>query len=261
MEPDRGRDDRILPGDNDVIEDALIVMPAYNEAGGIAETLAELRAVVPRVLVVDDGSADGTAGMARSAGARVLCLATNLNYGGALQAGFRYAVKRTEFPFIVTFDADGQHDPAYIEALLKPLWAGQADYVIGSRYLRKGSAGSWARNLGIRLFARATSLALGMRITDPTSGLIAMTREAAQVLLLDLFPQDYPDADVIIMLRRMGFRIIEVPVAMRSSRSGKSMHAGIVKPLYYIAKMSVSMVHLATRGDLAGKRKEAQIAA
>jgi glycosyltransferase involved in cell wall biosynthesis len=244
-----------------VIEDAIIVMPAYNEEKVIGDTLAELTPVAPDVLVVDDGSEDNTAEMARAAGASVLKLATNLNYGGALQAGFRHAVRNTDFPYIVTFDADGQHDPAYIDPLLVPLRDGEADYVLGSRYLEGGSTGaSFSRDMGARLFAAATSIALGARITDPTSGLVAMTREVARVFLLELFPQDYPDADVIIMLDRMGFKISEVPVTMRPSKSGKSMHAGLIKPLYYIAKMSVSMLHLATRGDLMARRKEAQIA-
>ena len=244
-----------------MIEDALIIMPAYNEAEVIAETLSELKAYATHVLVVDDGSEDETAKVARESGAEVLRLATNLNYGGALQAGFRYALRRTSFPYFVTFDADGQHDPGYLEAVLAPLKEGRADYVLGSRFLGGGEGSvSRSRDLGIRLFAAAASLALGFKVTDPTSGMVGLTREVARVFLSELFPQDYPDADVIIMLERMGFGIVEVPVSMRPSASGKSMHGGFLRPLYYIAKMSVSMLHLATRGDLRGKRKEAQIA-
>lgn len=245
-----------------MIEDALIIVPAFNEAAVIRDTLKELRAKARHVLVVDDGSADDTARAARAAGAETLRLGTNLNYGGALQAGFRYACRRTSWPYIVTFDADGQHDPAYLEALLGPLREGRADYVLGSRFLERGAgAVPFPRDLGIRLFAGAASLAAGLVVTDPTTGMAAMTREVARVFLLDLFPQDFPDADVIIMLSRMGFRIVEVPVKMRPSRSGKSMHSGLIRPLYYIAKMSVSMLHLSTRGDLREKRKEASIAA
>lgn len=243
------------------MDDVLVVMPAFNEARVIGETLAGLLPVASRVLVVDDGSADGTFEAAKSAGAMALKLATNLNYGGALQAGFRFAVRNTDVRYVATFDADGQHDPAYLEAMLDPLREGRADYVIGSRFLEGRRSGSWARDAGARLFAAAASLVLGKRITDPTSGMIAMTREVARVLLLDLFPQDYPDADVIIMLGRMGFSIVEVPVKMGASKSGKSMHQGIIRPIYYIAKMVVSMTHLATRGDLSAKRKEAQVAA
>lgn len=244
-----------------MIDDALVVMPAYNEADGIKETLEELLAVAPNVLVVDDGSTDGTGEAAKKTGADVLRLAANLNYGGALQAGYRFALRHTSFPFILTFDADGQHDPAYLDGLLAPLRSGEADYVIGSRYLDNSASGvSLSRDIGIRLFAAAASRALKKKITDPTSGLLAMTREVAQVFLLDLFPQDYPDADVIIMLERMGFSLTEVPTIIRRSRGKTSMHSGFIKPIYYIAKMSVSMIHLATRTDLREKRKEAQIA-
>ena len=244
-----------------MIEDALIIMPAFNEAPVIRDTLAELIPFAGNVLVVDDGSSDGTSAAAAAGGASVLRLATNLGYAGALQAGFRYALRRTNFPFLLTFDADGQHDPAYLSAMLAPLREGRADYVIGSRYLEAGPrAVSRPRELGIRLFARAASLAVGKRITDPTSGLTAMSREVARVFLSELFPPDYPDADVIIMLDRMGFRLSEVPVRIRPSRSQKSMHGGIFRPVYYVAKMSVSMIHLATRGDLPAKRKEAQLA-
>jgi len=241
------------------MRDTLVIMPAFNEAAGIARTLAELLPAAPHVLVVDDGSADDTAATAAAAGAETLKLATNLGYGGALQAGFRYAVRRTAFPRFVTFDADGQHDPAFLPALVAPLLRGEADYVVGSRFLA-GERERSARASGNRLFSVVASLATGAPVTDATSGLLALTREVAKVLLLDLFPQDYPDADVIIMLRRMGFRTAEVAVKMRPSASGQSMHSGILRPLYYIAKMSVSMLHLATRGDLAARRKEAQLA-
>jgi len=243
-----------------MMDDVLVIVPAFNEAEVIGRTLAELLLVAPRVLVVDDGSSDATAQRARAAGAQVLRLATNLNYGGALQAGFRYAVRRTDFRYLVAFDADGQHDPADLAELVAPLKRNEADYVIGSRYL-EGPRGRGARAAGNRLFAAAASLALGARITDATSGLIGLTREVAEVFLLELFPQDYPDADVIVMLRRMGFRLREIPVTMRPSPSGRSMHSGILRPLYYIAKMTVSMIHLATRSDLRAKRKEAKIAA
>ena len=242
------------------MHDTLLIMPAFNEAAGIARTLAELLPAAPHVLVVDDGSKDDTAARAGAAGAEVLRLATNLGYGGALQAGFRYFIRRTSFPRVVTFDADGQHDPVFLPALVAPLLRGEADYVVGSRFLT-GERERSARASGNRIFSFAASVVTGAPVTDATSGLLALNREVAKVLLLDLFPQDYPDADVLIMLRRMGFRTAEVAVKMRESQSGKSMHAGLLRPLYYTAKMSVSMLHLATRGDLVARRKEAELAA
>jgi glycosyltransferase involved in cell wall biosynthesis len=244
------------------VDDAIIIMPAFNEASVIGDTLSELKQTATQVLVVDDGSDDDTAKVAKENGAEVLKLATNLNYGGALQAGFKYALRKTDAKYILTFDADGQHDPTYLEDILSPLRNDEADYTIGSRYLDGGpDEVSFTRDIGIKLFAKAASIALGFKVTDPTSGLIGMTREVAKVLSLPLYPQDYPDADVVIMLSRMGFRLQEVPVKMRVDQTGKSMHSGIIKPVFYIAKMTVSMLNLATRNDLAQIRKEAQIAA
>ncbi len=242
------------------MDDVLVVVPAYNEAQAIGETLDGLLEVASRVVVVDDGSDDRTAAVAAERGVTVLRLATNLYYGGALQAGFRYALK-TDAQVIVTFDADGQHDPAYIESLVEPVRQGRADYVIGSRFLQDGANVSMSvRQIGIKIFAVLASLVLKRRVTDPTSGFLAMNREVARVFTGPLFPQDYPDADILIMLDRMGFGLLEVPVNMRPSISGGSMHAGILRPLYYTIKMSISMINLATRGDLKKRREEAKIA-
>ncbi len=243
-----------------MIEDALIIIPAFNEAAVLGETLRELREQARHLLVVDDGSGDRTAAIARAGGARCLRLPTNLNYGGALQAGFRYALRKTEFPYFLTFDADGQHDPASLPGLLQPLREGRADYVLGSRFIEgRPDDAPLARRVGIRLFAAAASWVLGQRITDPTTGLLGVGRETARMFLSPLFPQDYPDADVLIMLGRMGFRVLEVPVLMRPSRRAGSMHGGVLGPAYYLAKMSTSMIHLAARGDLLEKRREANL--
>jgi len=243
-----------------MIEDALIIIPAFNEAAVLGETLRELRGQARHLLVVDDGSQDQTAAVARASGAKCLRLFTNLNYGGALQAGFRYALRKTDFPYFLTFDADGQHDPASLPGLLQPLQEGRADYVLGSRFLAgRPDDLPLPRRVGIRLFAAAASRVLGQRITDPTTGLLGAGRETARMFLSPLFPQDYPDADVLIMLGRMGFRILEVPVVMRPSRRKGSMHGGVLRPAYYLAKMSTSMIHLAARGDLLQKRREANL--
>ena len=241
-----------------MIENALVIVPAYNEAAVLAETLRELKKFARHVLVVDDGSADATAAIARAEGAACLRLATNLNYGGALQAGFRYALRKTAFQYFLTFDADGQHDPADLVTLLKALEESTADYVLGSRFLSGGRVElSLLRRLGIWLFAAAASRVLQFRVTDPTTGLLGLSRETARMFLSPLFPQDYPDADVLIMLARMGFRVQEAPVTMRPSRRSGSMHEGLLRPLYYLMKMSTSMIHLAARGDLIEKRREA----
>ena len=243
-----------------MIDDGLVIIPAFNEAPVLAETLAELSGYARHLLVVDDGSQDETSRIAQASGARCLRLATNLNYGGALQAGLRFALRQTGFPYFLTFDADGQHDPAALESLLEPLRQDRADYVLGSRFLTGAPVAlPLTRRAGVRLFAAAASSVLNFKITDPTTGLLGLRREAARMFLSPLFPQDYPDADVLIMLARMGFRIREVPATMRPGRRPGSMHGGVLRPAYYLLKMSASMIHLAARGDLREKRREASL--
>jgi glycosyltransferase involved in cell wall biosynthesis len=239
-----------------MIKDAVIIVPAFNEAAVIAETLAELKKFADKVIVVDDGSRDETAEKAKRAGAFVSSHCTNLGYGAALKTGFTAGLRYFQEPFFITFDADGQHDPQYLEGLLAPLRSDQADYVIGSRFLAgEAYAAPLARKIGSRLFSLATSALTGQRITDPTSGMLALGRKVARIFSGQLFPFDYPDADVLIMLNRMGYRIKEQAVKMRPARRPGSMHAGILKPAYYMAKMSVSMVHFALRRDLKEQRR------
>src|SRR5574342_806527 len=138
----------------------LVVMPALNEAGRIRRVVEAVRSqVAGDVLVVDDGSADDTAGEARRGGARVAVHPVNLGYGAALQTGYRWALKRG-YAAVLQLDADGQHDPASIPALLEAL--SRADVVVGSRFLGERSyRPPLARRIGMWLFARAASALAG----------------------------------------------------------------------------------------------------
>ncbi len=241
-----------------MIQDAVVIVPAYNEADSLDATLSELSQYAARIVLVDDGSEDDTLLRARSHGVIGLRLATNQGYGAAIQIGVRWAIGHLQEPYIMTFDADGQHDPVFLDPMLVPLRQESADYVIGSRFL-EGSLSSMSalRRLGSRILSRTTSVVIGQRVTDPTSGMLAFTRNLARIILSPYFPHDYPDADFLIMLSRMGFRLSELPVRIRPSPPGKlSMHAGLIRPLYYTAKMSLSMINLATRWDLKRIRKE-----
>lgn len=241
-----------------MIDDACVVVPAYNEEANLEKTLRELKEHAIRIIVVDDGSQDDTCSKAKAQGVICLRLAVNQGYGAALQTGVRWAAERLDEPFIVTFDADGQHDPAYINELLDPLRSGGADYVIGSRIL-SGDLSSirGARLFGSRVLSFLTGAATGRPITDPTSGFLAFSRGVARIITSPYFPHDYPDADFLILLSRMGFRISEAPVRIRPSPEGKvSMHSGLLRPLYYTARMSLSMINLATRRDLKRIRED-----
>jgi len=217
-----------------MIPRVLVVIPAHNEELSLPRTLAEVRAKAPAgvdVLVVDDGSRDGTAVVAGDFGVRVVRHAVNLGVGGALQTGFRWAVEHG-YDVGVQLDADGQHDPSYLDALLEPVLAGRCDVAIGSRFVSAtGYRAPWNRRLGMLLFSAVVRVSLGRPISDTTSGFRAYSRAVMRVCQHD-FPRDFPDAPLLIALVRRGFRLDEVPVVMRERHAGQSFYT-LGKQLYY----------------------------
>ncbi|MCF7983303.1 MAG: glycosyltransferase family 2 protein [Thiohalocapsa sp.] len=194
----------------------MILIPAYNEAASIAGVIAEIRlhARDAPIVVVDDCSDDATGEIARRADARVLRLPMRLGAWGAMQTGLRYAL-RQDWQRVVTIDSDGQHRPADIGRLLSPLDNGTADVVIGACPERVSAA----RRIAWRYFRLLTGIAL----EDITSGFRAYNRAAIEILAApDATLLDYQDVGVLLLLRRSGLRILEVPVAMRPRADGKS---------------------------------------
>ena len=211
----------------------LVVVPAFEEELSLPGLLDELRARAPEVdiLVVDDGSRDGTGRAARDRGVPVVRHPVNLGVGAALQTGFRYAVERG-YEVGVQIDADGQHDPAFLSALLEPVLDGRCDVAIGSRYVaRTLYRAPVARRLGMMMFSLVVRIAVGQRIADTTSGFRAYRRPVMEACQHD-FPRDFPDAPLLIALARRGFRLLEVPVEMRGRRAGRSFYT-LGKSLYY----------------------------
>jgi glycosyltransferase involved in cell wall biosynthesis len=199
----------------------LVVMPAYQERESIAEVIQELLAQQGPwdLLVVDDGSRDGTAEQARQVGATVVNLPFNLGIGGALRTGFLYAI-RHGYDVVVQFDADGQHDAAGIGVLTAALT--DADVVVGSRFTGNdlGTTSSWRRMI-MRALARPVSLLCGTRITDATSGFRAVGPRALAVWSSH-YPAEYLDnIESLVIARRAGLVIREVPVTMRARRGGE----------------------------------------
>jgi len=237
----------------------LVLIPAYNEGARIAEVIGRVRNVVPDydILVVNDGSRDNTATVAASAGATVVSHPFNMGYGVAIQTGYKYA-HANGYDFLTQIDGDGQHDPAYIPQLLKPVVSGESDFAIGSRFLEVESYDpSLARRIGMAFFRKIVSLVTGTRITDSTSGYQAFNKDVIRFFTTEVFPCDYPDADMLITLHLAGFRIRELPVRMYANVEGKSMHSGL-KPLYYIFKMvlSIFVTLLRTREKARGGNRE-----
>lgn len=222
----------------------VVIMPAFNEERTIGPVLEGVRAACPTfdIVVIDDGSRDGTAEIVRSHGGIVLRHPFNMGYGAALQTAYKYAASKG-YPVLVQLDADGQHDPSFVPILARRVLEGHTDAVVGSRFLiGKGYIPPFARRVGMVLFGYIASVVTRRRVTDPTSGYQAMSRRVFEFLQSDLFPADYPDADVLILLYRAGFRVEEQPVAMRLSPTGKSMHSGILRPMFYVFKMLLSIL-------------------
>jgi glycosyltransferase involved in cell wall biosynthesis len=231
----------------------LVVIPAFNEEGRVKHVVADVKRWLPRadVLVIDDGSGDATGQEALAAGAKLLRLPVNLGYGAALQAGYKFAV-RSGYELIGQIDADGQHKAEHFVPLLTHLATHDVDVVIGSRFLDGDGhyQAARARKVGMALFGSIASAITRQHVSDPTSGYQVMRQSVAQFFCTEVYPTDYPDADILILLHRSGFRIGEVGVQMRMP-TAKSMHSGH-RSLYYVYKMSLSiLVTLLRRG--AGK--------
>lgn len=225
---------------------SLLIIPSFNEELCIAEVVLAARATGLTVLVVDDGSADNTAALARQAGAIVISHVCNMGLIAAMQTGYIYALAHG-YQCVVQLDGDGQHNPAEVTALLAPLQDNSADFVMGSRFLSEtGYAMPKIRQMGRQCLQSMLSL-FGVKVTDPSSGFWAMRREVLELFLSKDFPEDYPDADVLLLLHRAGFRLQEVPVTMRQSRSGQSLHSGLLHPFRYMLCMLLSVLRVAAR--------------
>jgi glycosyltransferase involved in cell wall biosynthesis len=219
------------------------VVPALNEEHTIGSVIDELRAFDPGldIVVVDDGSVDGTWRVASAKGAHVLRLPFNLGIGGAVQTGFRYAFEHG-YDIAVRVDGDGQHDASQLGRVLEPVLSGDADIVVGSRFasdLSSGYRSSRSRRLGIRLLAGVVSRIVGQRVTDPTSGFQALNREGIALFARD-YPHDYPEVEATVMVFRHRLRLREVPVEMRERGSGRSSITAL-RSIYYMVKVLLAI--------------------
>ncbi|HEV8308398.1 MAG TPA: glycosyltransferase family 2 protein [Methylomirabilota bacterium] len=213
----------------------LIIIPAFNEAKNLGAVLTGLRGASPEcdVCVVDDGSTDETAKVAAREGATVLRVPLNLGIGGAVQTGYLWAQRRG-YDVAIQIDGDGQHDPRFIADVLAPIARGEADLVIGSRFLDAGGYRSTAiRRLGIRYLSWFIRARCGVRVTDPTSGFRATGRRAIE-LFARTYPDAYPEAEAIGLARRHGLGIVEVPVRMSERIHGASTINGWRSIQYFV---------------------------
>ncbi len=227
----------------------LVIVPAYNEEASIEGVINDIRTDYPEadIVVIDDGSRDRTSLIVKRLGIKALILPFNLGIGGAMQAGYRYA-KLGDYDIAIQFDGDGQHKASEIEKIVMPVKTGAADVVVGSRFLEQADYKSpFFRRLGISFFSWLLSMILGMKITDTTSGFRAVNKRVIR-FFSDLYPDDYPEVEALVLLHKQDFRIMETGVSMQQRKGGKSSITPF-RSVYYMIK-----VFLAVMIDLFKKR-------
>ncbi len=244
-------------------KDLLIIMPAYNEEKNIVNVLKQLAepaiAEIADVLVMNDASSDATNWIVKSQGHTLVTNVFNLGYGSAIQLGYKYAIRR-KYKYVIQMDADGQHDvcniPVLYERLKKPDEKGECpDIVLGSRFM-EGSGDfpvPFAKRAAYSLFRLLIRLTTGRRIKDPTTGLQGLSWRA--VLFYSKygnFDDKYPDANMIIQMLLLGYRVEEVPAIMHNRGYGVSMHSGL-KPFVYMFRMMFSIMAVVFRVKVLGK--------
>ncbi len=225
----------------------LIIIPAYNEAKSIVNTVSMLKSAKSNnytldYIVVNDGSKDNT---------RDICLANNINFidlpinlgiGGAVQTGYKYALYNN-YDIAIQFDGDGQHDATYISKLVQEINNGN-DIAIGSRFVKELSEfkSTAVRRLGINFLSSLIKICTKKKIYDPTSGFRAVNRKIIEEFAMD-YPIDYPEPDTIVSIIKKDYKVSEIPVKMNERKEGKSsLNTNIFKPIYYMIKVSMAII-------------------
>lgn len=233
-------------------KELLIIIPAYNEGKTIGALLDKLEqpeiANIADILVMNDASKDNTAEVVRARNHTVITHVYNLGYGSGLQVGYKYAYRRG-YKYVVQMDADGQHDACNVltlyESLKKADKAGTCpDIVIGSRFLEGSTTFpiSAVKKFAIKMFRTLIKMGTGKEILDPTSGLQGLSRRAFGFYAgYGHFDDKYPDANMVMQMLLLGFRVEEVPAVMHARTEGVSMHSGL-KPVIYMFRMMFSIV-------------------
>jgi hypothetical protein len=219
----------------------LAIVPVFNEGASVRKVVTRLRRALPdfEVLVVDDGSTDDTVRQVPPE-VPVVSLPFNLGIGGAMQTGYRFAALHG-YEIAVQVDGDGQHRPSEVRRLVDTLLEGSADLVVGSRFMEEnGYRQSSVRKFGAMMLRALIRTLCGQYMTDCTSGFRAANRRVIRAFA-HWYPEDYPEPEVVLLLKRAGYRVAEIPVRMRHRRTGRSS-ISLMRGVFYMVKVSVCLL-------------------
>lgn len=228
-------------------EKILFIIPAYNEEANILQTVTKIwnynktHHTNYEVIVINDGSTDQTSEICRKNKIPHINLIHNLGIGGAVQTGYKYALEH-DFDIALQYDGDGQHNVEYAKELFSPIINGRADVVIGSRFIDNRSTfkSTGLRRVGIRIISFLLRIFAHQKTTDPTSGFRAANKQAIS-FFANNYPKEYPEPEAIVMLKKKGLKIMEVPVEMNERIGGKSSIRAW-KSVYYMISVSLSII-------------------
>ena len=225
----------------------LVIIPAYNEEGNILNTCKSIDKVKDKLefeldyIVINDGSTDNTEKICIENKLPMISLVHNLGIGGGVQTGYKYAFKNN-YDIAIQFDGDGQHDANYIKNIVEPIVKGDANMVIGSRYVEELSEfkSTKLRQLGITILSFILKVTTGKKIYDMTSGFRAVDKNIIEIFAKD-YPNDYPEPETNVEVVQKGFKVKEIPVKMHERLHGKSSITPF-KSIYYMIKVSYAMI-------------------
>jgi glycosyltransferase involved in cell wall biosynthesis len=226
----------------------LVIIPCFNEEKNIKRVINNIDKSRTQLastfdvdyVVVNDCSTDNSLEICIKNGYNYLNLPINLGIGGCVQAGYQYAFNNN-YDIAIQHDGDGQHDPAYFSDIIAPIASGDADIIIGSRFLeKKGFQSTGLRRFGISFISFIILLCTGVKIYDVTSGYRATNKKYIELFAMQ-YAQDYPEPESLVDAIRYKARITEVPMIMHERKEGKSS-ISVLKSIYYMIKVSLSII-------------------